>query len=239
MGKLINETGNIFGRLTVVGRADNKGTRAKWLCECECGNTKEVVGVLLRKGKVKSCGCLHKEVAANTTTSYKSFTQEYVTEILIERGFKLLESYKYSSTKCLFECSKGHTFSKRTGLMLRGGGCPVCIASTRPRRNNGHYSNKYLVDHPELSDTPAFLYYIKMKSDTEEFIKIGITRVGIKKRFAKFNAKYDIEVIRIVEGTLRYVYDLESKFKRIYNKNRYFPMTTFSGSSECFNMQGA
>jgi len=44
MGKLIDETGNVYGRLTVVGRADNTGTRAKWLCECSCSNTKEVTG---------------------------------------------------------------------------------------------------------------------------------------------------------------------------------------------------
>jgi hypothetical protein len=238
MGKLIDETGNVFGRLTVVGRAGNKGTRAKWLCECECGNTKEVMGVLLRNGKVGSCGCLHKEVAANTETAFKPFTHEYVTTKLGARGFKLLEQYKSSNDKYLFECGDGHRFTKTAGRMLCGGDCPICVANNRPKRNNGYYTVSWFNDHPKLSNAPAYLYYIKMKSDTEEFIKIGITRVSVTKRLYNFSAKYDIEILKIVEGTLRYVYDLESRFKRIYNKNRYFPMNTFSGSSECFNLQG-
>jgi len=64
MGILIDETGNTYGRLTVLGRADNEGTRAKWLCECECGNHTSVTGKQLRTGHTKSCGCYRAEVTA-------------------------------------------------------------------------------------------------------------------------------------------------------------------------------
>lgn len=61
MGAFIDLTGKQFGRLIVKQRLDKRGKEWYWLCECECGNTKEVRGVSLREGKVKSCGCLKQE----------------------------------------------------------------------------------------------------------------------------------------------------------------------------------
>ena len=61
--KLTNEIGNIYGRLTVISRAENnKHGVARWLCECECGNKKIICGISLRsKNPTHSCGCLQKE----------------------------------------------------------------------------------------------------------------------------------------------------------------------------------
>lgn len=61
MGAFIDLTGKQFGRLIVKQKLDKQGKEWYWLCECECGNTKEVRGVSLREGKVKSCGCLKQE----------------------------------------------------------------------------------------------------------------------------------------------------------------------------------
>lgn len=36
--------------------------KAKWECQCECGNVKSVEGYALRKGKTTSCGCWNLEV---------------------------------------------------------------------------------------------------------------------------------------------------------------------------------
>ena len=60
-------TGNVFGRLTVIERVENKKSKkAMWLCECSCGNKKVVRGSDLRNGHTQSCGCLHKEVVSKT-----------------------------------------------------------------------------------------------------------------------------------------------------------------------------
>ena len=57
-----DETGNQYGRLTVVSRAEgNRSGAAVWLCVCSCGNTPTVTGSLLRKGSTTSCGCYQKE----------------------------------------------------------------------------------------------------------------------------------------------------------------------------------
>lgn len=59
MPKLIDETGNRYGRLTVIERAYPRGHRAGayWLCECDCGNHVIVPGGSLRSGGTTSCGC--------------------------------------------------------------------------------------------------------------------------------------------------------------------------------------
>lgn len=69
MSKLIDLTGQRFGRLAVLSRAENTVHRkTRWLCNCDCGNTKIVTGVELRKGDTKSCGCLRKEVSSKNAT---------------------------------------------------------------------------------------------------------------------------------------------------------------------------
>ncbi len=59
--KLINITGQKFGRLTALKISRHEKHHTYWLCKCECGNLKEVASRDLRKGIVESCGCLHKE----------------------------------------------------------------------------------------------------------------------------------------------------------------------------------
>lgn len=61
MGKFIDLTGKRFGRLTVIERIRKVGNEWLWLCQCDCGKTKEAKGVNLRSGKCRSCGCLKKE----------------------------------------------------------------------------------------------------------------------------------------------------------------------------------
>ena len=60
MSKLKDLTGQRFGRLTVIKRAENdKHNRPTWLCRCDCGNEKIISSVSLQKQK--SCGCLRSE----------------------------------------------------------------------------------------------------------------------------------------------------------------------------------
>lgn len=62
MPKLIDLTGLRFGRLAVIERAENSADgRARWLCKCDCGQSKVVLGEHLKKGRTKSCGCAKSE----------------------------------------------------------------------------------------------------------------------------------------------------------------------------------
>lgn len=51
-------TGQRFGKLVVLGPADNIGTRTAWQCLCDCGKETVVKTCHLRDGHTLSCGCL-------------------------------------------------------------------------------------------------------------------------------------------------------------------------------------
>lgn len=74
MGKLIDLTGQKFGRLLVLSRASNKGNHTRWSCQCECGNTTIVQSNNLKSSNTKSCGCLNLD---NITKHGYSDTVEY------------------------------------------------------------------------------------------------------------------------------------------------------------------
>jgi hypothetical protein len=62
MRPVIEETGNVYGRLTVLGRSpERQGKNQCWLCRCECQTLTIVTGSHLRHGKTRSCGCLNLE----------------------------------------------------------------------------------------------------------------------------------------------------------------------------------
>jgi hypothetical protein len=77
--------GQKFGRLTVIKRMeDTINKKATWLCRCDCGNSKVVIGQYLRKGPTKSCGCLQSERTAEASFIHGhsprgEFTPEYTT----------------------------------------------------------------------------------------------------------------------------------------------------------------
>lgn len=60
--------GQNYGRLTVLSldNSPHKQAGKFYLCKCECGKETIVLGSSLRSGHTKSCGCLQREIAANT-----------------------------------------------------------------------------------------------------------------------------------------------------------------------------
>ena len=61
-----NLIGCVFGRLTVISESKQIiKNRPRWTCKCSCGNVIDVCGSELRKGNIKSCKCLQRELASN------------------------------------------------------------------------------------------------------------------------------------------------------------------------------
>ena len=78
MSRVIDLEGFVFGRLTVVSRAENdKFGETKWLCNCSCGKMCVVSSSNLRKGRQKSCGCLRHQSAWNRTHNESNCTRLY------------------------------------------------------------------------------------------------------------------------------------------------------------------
>jgi len=88
--KAIDETGNKYGRLRVIGRfKNNRYGNARWLCLCVCNKMVIVFGSGLRNGNTKSCGCLRDERNTKRLTTHGlTKTVEYKTwNSMIQRCF--------------------------------------------------------------------------------------------------------------------------------------------------------
>ena len=91
----IDETGNVYGLLTVIDRnyEQSKDGRAMWNCQCECGNQCVVMGKLLRQGRVSSCGCMISSkgelLIEKLLTIYNiNFAREYLIDVRKEKIYQ-------------------------------------------------------------------------------------------------------------------------------------------------------
>ena len=68
-------TGQRFRRLIALEYVGNdKHQCAMWLCKCDCGNTKSILGASLRNGSTTSCGCYNAEKSStHNLTNHRIF----------------------------------------------------------------------------------------------------------------------------------------------------------------------
>lgn len=105
-------TGKKFGRITVLSFAYMKDNHSYWNCRCDCGTERICLGKNLPR--IKSCGCLVKEVAS------KSIKEKWQKGIFSREK---LASFKDGRTKWFLE----HPAEKRLyqiwiGIRRRAGG---------------------------------------------------------------------------------------------------------------------
>ena len=114
MVKVIDLTGQKFGKLTVVENA-GKDKRGKtiWKCECDCGNTTIVRGDQLKSGNTSSCGCAKFKESLDLTG--KQFGRLTV--------IKQVGEGKSGKTDWLCKCECGNEVVKSRRYLLRGQKC--------------------------------------------------------------------------------------------------------------------
>lgn len=72
MPKLIDLTGKLLGRLTVLEKTKVHGRKEiYWRCQCSCGKLTSVMAQNLRKGRIQSCGCLKAERMSARLTKHR------------------------------------------------------------------------------------------------------------------------------------------------------------------------
>ena len=84
--RFVDETGNKYGKLTVLKQDGWKDKRreAIWICQCECGNVVKVQGGNLRSGNSKSCGCIGA-----------SYGEASVEKLLKDNNIKYQREYEF------------------------------------------------------------------------------------------------------------------------------------------------
>lgn len=88
---LTNLANQRFGRLVCVIKIGKR-----WHCICDCGNKHSVRATELRRGKVKSCGCLRRELGGSHGKRFESPTQG-------NPRYQMLYSARYRAKKAGLE----------------------------------------------------------------------------------------------------------------------------------------
>lgn len=118
MSKLIDLTGQTFGKLKVLKKAENKSGKAYWTCQCECGTIKDIRGSHLRSGSIISCGCQGKK---NLIQKIDLTGQKFGRLTVIKEA----EKDKHGFARWLCQCECGNKIITR-GSNLREGKTKSC-----------------------------------------------------------------------------------------------------------------
>ena len=138
--------GKRYGRLVVTGNAgyvlEKKkvhgkpgfGKKAVYNCACDCGNEHLVRAKDLRRGSIKSCGCLHKETSSDLGKSNKLVNGNSSLNLLYG-------SYKHRAKKNKFEFD----LSKEKFMELTSSNCYYCDVSPYKDASNKQKVASYYV----------------------------------------------------------------------------------------------
>lgn len=118
MAEALDLTGQRFGNLTVIERAENnKKGNTQWLCKCDCGKQKIALGYDLKHGRTTTCGCAmnKKGIASHNRVNlvgnrYGKLVVTSLNEELSNNGILVWNC----------KCDCGNTFTARGGNLKNG-----------------------------------------------------------------------------------------------------------------------
>lgn len=127
MKKLVDLTNQRFGMLIALKRVQSKNGHTYWLCQCDCGNQKEIQTSHLTCGTVQSCGC---QKVKNFNKTFSPTEQECP---ICGRNFLNRHSNRHYCYECIPESVppdrrqyyKNKAF-KHFLVMYKGGKCERC-----------------------------------------------------------------------------------------------------------------
>ena len=191
MAKLIDITGNRYGRLTVIKRdGTSKDHHAMWLCQCDCGNQTRVISKDLRKGHTTSCGCYNRELITNQIIG-----QKFNKLTVLERAGT--DNNRNSLWKCQCDCGNIIITSAKA---LKSNHKLSCGCDTRSRGeqyvekllsdNNIDFKQEYSFDG--LKDKKPLRFDFAVIKDS----KIVCIEIHGSQHYDKYNGYYKEEMIQ-------------------------------------------
>lgn len=211
MPKLIDETGNKYGDLVVIKRAENHispngKSKVQWLCKCSCGNEIVTLGDSLRGGRTKSCGKCGRNIRNREEVS-DNLTREMIGKTY---GFlKVLKLGSYENTsenkrrrKVICECLLcGDTVEVRTNY-LKSGDTTSCGKHNKSRGeiyvrnflklNNYSFYEEYIFS--ELIDKNPLRFDFSILNKENKVI--GCIEIQGNQHYDNKNGWYNLDIIK-------------------------------------------
>jgi len=211
--KIINELGNKYGRLIVIKYAGTRNNRARWKCQCDCGNKTIVDGSMLRSHKIKSCGCLKNQ---KTSERFKTHGLSHT---------KIYDVWIKIKSRCNNENDKDYS-------NYGGRGIKICDEWENDFKcfydwaiDNG-YKNKLTIERIDVNNDykPSNCTWIKNKKQSLNRRKTHkFTYKNQTKDIRYFSEKYYINYYTLKARLLIYKWDIKKAIETevIKGRNQY------------------
>lgn len=131
MSKNCNDlTGKVFGKLTVLYRyyQNNKNGGSQWVCQCECGNIKIILGASLTRNDrpTRSCGCQTYENASKANIN--DLTGHRFGKLVVMEDTKIRKNHRVV-WRCKCDC--GQIVERVSDSLIQGDtkSCGCCNTS--------------------------------------------------------------------------------------------------------------
>ena len=166
MGKLVDLTGQRFGKWTVLRKDIKCNSGSYWICKCDCGTEKSVSSYSLRHGNTFSCGCNKKDNGKDRIIDLtgKRFTRLTV----LHRD----ANNKWGGTmwKCKCDCGKEIIVSSKN--LIKGG-----------TKSCGCYSREMIGNRARTHGMRHTALYSKWASIKTKRVKVMIDMVARELQF--------------------------------------------------------
>lgn len=169
MPKALDITGQRFGSLVAISKAKSRSGKTYWLCQCDCGNQKEIQTSHLIEGSIRSCGCqsFNKDQNINTKRKCEICGKEFY-----------IQQYGWNRKFC-YDCapkidenitSSQHISIKRRAVKkalveYKGGKCERCGYNKSMRALEFHHLNPIEKDFGISKDINKSLNVLKEEVD--------------------------------------------------------------------------
>jgi len=147
--------------------------------------------------------------------------------------------YVNNRCKTTILCSVHGEFQQTPKLHLKGCGCNKCGEALTGEKNS---VNPAVVASARLSwlqqakGRVATLYFLRIYNQQENFYKVGVTYLTVKKRFRGLMLPYSYETLALHQSTNpASVWDWEQSILETYAHLQYKPKQKFAGDGECFS----
>lgn len=194
--------GKRFGRLVVLDNPVKRSNKAYCLCQCDCGNRKEVCLYSLLRGAVVSCGCYHKEISSEAKTDLTG--KRFGRYTVIER----VKGYPHRGTywRCRCECGEERTVE---GKSLTSGRSKSCGCFKSDQSQDDIYGKLGLKDSTNVS----LIKTNKARSDSSTGVR-GV----IRRQDGKYIAVLTIKGVRHAQYGFTSIDDAEKARREMWEE---------------------
>ncbi len=160
-------TGKRFGLLTVIKfdsmrKTKQGGSRALFLCRCDCGNVTTVQGSHLKSGSIKSCGCFRKNHVNKDINYRRLIGKKFNRWTVQDHAGKNKEGAVL--WKCQCECGKIKNITTHSLVAGTSKSCG-CIRFKGRKISKDGYVRIYKPGHPNSDNKQSILEHVFVMSE--------------------------------------------------------------------------